>query len=150
MQLGQTHLPALLSQMRSLISSGWDPEEPTYFFSVSLDMFAVLSNHQTLHVIPCSHALIGLCQPWLKRCSPHINWSTGNMVSWSSFCHSSCRQSALALTVLAPVLSLLTELLDLTSAPSVCCEKREVLSKQHSLALPPRWPYGCFSLTFFP
>eukprot|EP00064_Thunnus_orientalis_P022023 superscaffoldBa00007079_g22202 len=101
-------------------------------------------NHHEMiqfHIIPSSQTPI-ILQLWLKRHNPHIDWSTGKVVSWSSFCHSSCLKSALA-PVKAAVPRPVTETPELSSIPSVYHDLREVFSKQRALSLPPRHPYDC-------
>ena len=83
-----------------------------------------------------------LGHPWLELHNPQIDWSTSKIMGWSSFCHSSCLQSALP-----PV--------DISVAPSPCVppdlstvppeyhDVGEVFSKERALSLPPHRPYDC-------
>lgn len=83
-----------------------------------------------------------LGQPWLKRPNPHIDWSAGKVVSWSSLCYSSCLQSALALVKrTAPSPS--PEPPDLSSIPSTYHNLGEVFNKQRALSLPLHRSYDC-------
>lgn len=59
----------------------------------------ISGNHQEqirFHLISSPHAPVILGQPWLRLHNPHLNWSAGKVVSWSSYCHSTYLQSALA------------------------------------------------------
>lgn len=47
-------------------------------------------------IISSPHVPVVFSQSWLRRHNPHIDWSTGAVVSWSTFCHSHCHQSASA------------------------------------------------------
>lgn len=47
------------------------------------------------HLFFSPHATIILGQPWLKLHNPHLDWSSGKVVCWSSFSCHSCLQSAL-------------------------------------------------------
>lgn len=94
------------------------------------------------HVMPSSRAPIVLGLPWLQKHNPHIDWSAGKVVSWSSFCHASCLQSALSpVDAVSP--SSASEPPDLTSIPSVYHDIGEVFSKKRALSLPPHRPYDC-------
>lgn len=109
-------------------------------------MHLILSeNHHEyiqFHLISSPHAPIVLGHPWLRAHNPHIDWSVGKIVSWSSVCLSSCLQSALA-PVEAAVPSPTAEHSDLYSVPPVYHDLREVFSKQCTLSLPPHCPYDC-------
>ncbi len=95
--------------------------------------FFVFSAHQTPLVIG---------HPWLKRHNPHIDWSLGKILSLSSFCHSSCLQSALPPTE-ANVTPLVVPSPDLSNMPSVYHDLGEVFSKERALSLPPHHSHDC-------
>lgn len=80
--------------------------------------------------------------PWLKIHNPHIDWSMCNVVSWSSFCHKSCLQSALppAECASSPQVPAAP---DLTSVPQEYHDLGEAFSKERALSLPPHRPYDC-------
>ena len=86
-------------------------------------------------MFPSSQAPMVLSQPWLTRDNPHIDWSTSKVVSWGSFFHFTCLQSALApvQVVGAPPV---TKTPDLSSVPPIYHALREVFSKQNALSLP--------------
>ena len=84
--------------------------------SVPLSM-ALSGNHTevlTFHLIrsPQQPLILGL--PWLKRHNPHIDWSTGSILQWSSLCHASCLRSASS-PVSNPLIP--TEFSDLSNVP---------------------------------
>ena len=79
--------------------------------------------------------------PWLKRHNPQFDWASGKVVSWSTFCHSTCLQSALS-----PAeggVPLPQEPPDLYLVPPIYHDLGEVFSKCRALALPPHRPYDC-------
>lgn len=54
-------------------------------------------NHRekiSFHIMPSSQAPLVLRLPWLQVHNLVIDWVAGRVVSWSSFCHSSCLKSA--------------------------------------------------------
>ncbi|XP_059827473.1 heat shock factor protein 5-like [Hypanus sabinus] len=90
------------------------------------------------------HAPIVLGYPWLSRHNPHIDWSTRKMVSWSSFCHSTCLQSALsAVEVTTTSSASETTPPNLSKVPAEYHNLGKVFSKQRALSLPPHCPYNC-------
>ena len=57
----------------------------------------VSGNHHeklTFHLLSSPHTPIVLGHPWLKMHNPHIDWSAGKILGWSSLCHSVCLKSA--------------------------------------------------------
>lgn len=106
-------------------------------------------NHReriSYHVIPSSHAPLVLGLPWLQKHNPVIDWVSGRVISWSSFCHSTCLKSAqpscalkncvtppeltfllcllyttISLKCLASIGPCLYLLTDPTTAPLTCC-----------------------------
>ncbi len=85
---------------------------------------------------------------WLKLPNPHIDWSAGKIISWGSFCHSTCLQYAHppAEGVSTP---LPTSPAMLTSVLSVYHGLDKVFSKERAVSLPPHWPYDC-AIEFLP
>lgn len=101
-------------------------------------------NHKeiiTFFVFDCVHIPLVLGLPWLKLHCPHIDWSVGQVLSWSSFCHSHCLQSALppVFSRSAPV----PESPDLSSVPPCYHDLGPVFSKPQALSLAPHRPYDC-------
>lgn len=95
------------------------------------------------HVMPFSQALLLLGLPWLTKHNPVTDWVTGRVVSWSSFCHSPClnsAQSPCALNCDAP-----PESPNVSAVPSVYHDLAEVFSKHKAVSLPPHRPYDCAS-----
>jgi len=83
-----------------------------------------------------------LGHPWLKQHNPHIDWTTSRIIEWSSFCHSSCLQSALP-PIEVSVASPRSAVLDLSLVPTEYHDLGEVFSKERALSLPPHRPYDC-------
>ncbi|KAJ0068821.1 hypothetical protein NL108_011442 [Boleophthalmus pectinirostris] len=79
---------------------------------------------------------------WLKIHNPVIDWSLNKIVSWSSFCHQSCLQSALPLSEETKT-KLPVSTPDLTYVPPEYHDLGEVFSKKKALSLPPHRPYDC-------
>lgn len=89
-----------------------------------------------------SHAPLVLGLLWLLKHNPVIDWAAGKIISWSSFCHSSCLKSALLLCSKSHSASP-PEPPDLSSVPPAYHDLAEVFSKQRALSLPPHRPYDC-------
>ncbi|KAJ8012622.1 hypothetical protein DPEC_G00044780 [Dallia pectoralis] len=88
------------------------------------------------YIISSSHAPVILGQPWLRQHNPHFDWTSGSVVSWSSYCHSTCLQSArspVGLAVSPPA----SEPPDLTSVPLVYHDVGEVFGKRRALSASP-------------
>ena len=105
----------------------------------------VSGNHHEqiqFHIIASPLAPVVLGQPWLRLHNPHIDWTAAKVVSWSSFCHSTCLRSARspAEDTVSPVFS---EPPDLSKVPAVYHDLGEAFSKQLALSLPPHRPYDC-------
>lgn len=101
-------------------------------------------NHKesiVFHIFDCKHSPLVLGLPWLKLHNPQIDWSTGRIISWSTFCHSNCLLSALpsVCSESTPV----PETPDLSAVPPVYHDLRAVFSKHHAMSLPPHRPYDC-------
>ena len=81
-----------------------------------------------------------LGRPWLAQHEPHIAWSSGNILEWSSSCHARCLQAAPGPAVqtvpIAPPP-------DLSSVPPEYHDLGEVFSKTRAQSLPPHRPYDC-------
>ncbi len=88
---------------------------------------------------PTSPLVLGL--PWLKIHNPNIDWQTSKIVSWSTYCHTHCLQSAVP-TVETPS-SASFKSPDLSSVPLEYHELSQVFSKDLALSLPPHRPYDC-------
>ena len=84
--------------------------------SAPLQMSMSGNHTETLafHLIYSPQQPIILGYPWLRRHNPHIDWSTGTILQWSSHCHAVCLKAALST---APSLSTLSEFPDLSSVP---------------------------------
>lgn len=78
--------------------------------------------------------------PWLKIHNPLIDW-TGGKISWSSFCHSTCLQSAIPPTEGSVRTRPMPP--DLTTVPEDYHDLGEVFNKEKALSLPPHRPYDC-------
>ncbi len=72
---------------------------------------------------------------WLKQHNPHIDWSVGKIVAWSTYCLSSCLQSALS-PASDSTLRDTARPPDLSSIPAVYHDLREVFSKDLAVSLP--------------
>ena len=92
--------------------------------------------------MPSSHAPLVLGLPWLQKHNPVIDWVMGRVVSWSSFCHSSCLKSAHSPCTLKNYVAP-PEPLDVSSVPPVYHGLAEVFSKHRAMSLPPHRPYDC-------
>ena len=108
-----------------------------------LELIVSGNHHETLqfHVIRSPLTSLVLGRPWLKRHNPHFDWSSGKVVNWSTFCHSTCLQSALSPAgggVSSPHVPP-----DLSLVPPTYHDLGEVFSKCRALTLPPHRPYDC-------
>ncbi len=106
-----------------LILSGNHCECLQFFFIISSPLTSLVLGH-----------------PWLKKHNPRTDWSAIKIISWSSFCHSTCPQSTHP-PVEVPSILLPSSPPTLTSVPSVYHDSGEVFSK--ALSLPPHHPYDC-------
>lgn len=103
----------------------------------------VSGNHHELikfNLISSPHSPLILGYPWLKTHNPHFDWRNGRIFSWSSFCHSTCLQSALPPA--GPVVTAF-EPPDLSTVPADYHDLAEAFSKERALSLPPHRPYDC-------
>ena len=81
-----------------------------------------------------------LGRPWLAQHEPHIAWSSGNILEWSSSCHARCLQAAPGPAVRAVPIAPPP---DLSSVPPEYHDLGEVFSKTRAQSLPPHRPYDC-------
>lgn len=86
---------------------------------------------------PC--IVLGL--PWLRKHNPQVNWQTGEIISWSPFCHQCCLLSAYPSANSKNTPS--SEPINLESVPSQYHDLAPVFSKSRACSLPPHRPYDC-------
>lgn len=105
----------------------------------------ISGNHHELiqfHVISAPQSPLVLGYTWLALHNPHIDWTTGTVLSWSPHCAARCLRS-----VVPPTLSATSdptpEPTDLSGVPSVYHDLGEVFRKDLALSLPPHRPYDC-------
>lgn len=101
-------------------------------------------NHQErirLHVIDCPQTPLVLGIPWLQLHNPHIDWTSGKIIPWSSFFPANCLHSALVPAFTEPPTQ--PESSDLSNVPKEYHNLAPVFSKQEALSLPSHWPYDC-------
>jgi len=92
----------------------------------------VAGNHvetRQLYLIQSLSVPVILGHPWLVQHEPHVAWSFGTILEWSSSCHVQCLQAA---TSPSP-------------RPTPCLSLRStmVFSKTQAQSLPPHRPYSC-------
>ena len=111
--------------------------------TMPLELIVSGNHHEMLnfHVILSPLTPLVLGHPWLKWHNPQFDWSSGKVVSWSTFCHSTCLQSALFPA--EGVVPLPEETPDLSLVPPIYHDLGEVFSKCCALTLPPHRPYDC-------
>ena len=100
-------------------------------------------NHHELlrfNLISSPHTPLVLGYPWLKTHNPQFDWLNGKVLSWSSFCHATCLQSAISP---AETNMIYAEPPDLSHVPEQYHDLAEVFSKERALSLPPHRPYDC-------
>uniref|UniRef100_A0A8C6KJR4 Gypsy retrotransposon integrase-like protein 1 n=1 Tax=Nothobranchius furzeri TaxID=105023 RepID=A0A8C6KJR4_NOTFU len=105
----------------------------------------ISGNHvETLSFLlfPIKQSPIVLGFNWLQRHNPSLNWHNLRVDSWSSFCHSSCLQSAL-LPNSAPFSQTEGETSDLSHVPDIYHDLNQVFNKHKASCLPPHRPYDC-------
>ncbi len=79
-----------------------------------------------------------LGHPWLLQHNPHLDWSTGAILSWGPTCHVTCLiQSSTDSTLESQ------EPLDLSQVPTQYHHLKAVFSKNKSMSLPPHHPSDC-------
>ena len=93
----------------------------------------VSGNHSEsiqLLLIKSSHIPDVLGFSWLQKHDPDIDWTTGSILGWSSFCHSHCLKAAQPLSMAS----------DLSAVPAEYHDLLEVFSNTRATSLPPRRP----------
>ena len=99
-------------------------------------------NHQEtvrFHILQSPRHPLLLGFPWLRRHNPHLDWTTGAILGWSSSCHQFCLKQAAAperttsFSTAPDVLEVRAEYLDF----------REMFSKARATSLPLHTPYDC-------
>ncbi len=71
-----------------------------------------------------------LGHPWLMRHNPHINWSSGEVLSWGSLCQDSCLKSH-------RIIPEDLKSIDLSRVPSEYHHLQSVFCKERATVLPP-------------
>ncbi|XDV14192.1 hypothetical protein PO909_002370 [Leuciscus waleckii] len=102
-----------------------------------LHMRTGLLHHEKIH--PHTPVILGL--PWLRNHNPHLQWTTGQIVSWGESCFSRCLSTVKPL----PVRSI-SEPRDesmLSRLPAVYHDLAEAFSKVKATQLPPHREYDC-------
>ncbi|KAK3575223.1 hypothetical protein QTP86_022709, partial [Hemibagrus guttatus] len=84
---------------------------------------------------PAFHVILG--HPWIAQHNPHLDWSTGTVLTWSSTFQTTCLIQSTAHLILEP-----SEPLDLLRVPSQY-HLKAVFSKKRATSLPPHHPYDC-------
>ena len=99
------------------------------------------NHHETLqfHILPSPRHPLLLGFPWLRRHNPHLDWTTGAILGWSSSCHQVCLKQAAAPQTSARTSSST----DVLGVPAEYLDFREVFSKAKATSLPPHRPYDC-------
>lgn len=92
-------------------------------------------------VFSCKDSPVLLGLPWLARHNPHIDWSSGKILGWSTFCLAHCLRSASQFRRVPGSPS--GEEVDLCGIPESYHDLREVFSKTRATSLPPHRPYDC-------
>lgn len=90
------------------------------------------------HLIQSLEFPVILGHPWLLHHNPHLDWSTGAILSWGPTCPVTC------LTPSSPDPTLETqESLDLSQIPTQYHHLKAVFIKRKATSLPPHRPYDC-------
>lgn len=92
-----------------------------------------------LHILRSPHHPLILGFPWLLRHNPHIDWSTGSILSWTSSCQQICLKQDLAI----PRSVHSSPPPDLPGVPQEYHDLREVFCKARATSLPPHRPFDC-------
>ena len=91
-------------------------------------------------VLHAPTAPLVLGRPWLDKHDPHISWSSGRILGWSTACHANCLRSALSPSSgTKPPVSPPS----LAGIPTAYHDLTPVFSKESALSLPPHRPYDC-------
>jgi len=84
--------------------------------------------------------------PWLVKHNPHIDWSTGRVMAWSTGCQGKCLGERTAPTMINTVSAHPTtesQYPDLPTVPRCYHHLKEVFNKAKATSLPPHRPYDC-------
>ncbi|KAK3518249.1 hypothetical protein QTP70_034616 [Hemibagrus guttatus] len=90
------------------------------------------------HLIQSPEFPVILGYPWLLQHNPHLDWSTGTVLSWGSTCQTTCMGQSSPDPVLES-----QESLDLSQVPIQYHHLKAVFSKKKATSLPPHRPYDC-------
>uniref|UniRef100_A0A4W6DG68 DUF4939 domain-containing protein n=1 Tax=Lates calcarifer TaxID=8187 RepID=A0A4W6DG68_LATCA len=111
---------------------------------ISLSFGNVHSEKLSFHLVNAPHHPLLLGLPWLKTHNPHIDWSSGQILSWGDACQHYCLSEKQALPVPVTVTEETGSLpVDLAGVPSCYADLQEVFSKTKAASLPPHRPYDC-------
>ncbi len=77
-----------------------------------------------------------LGHPWLMRHNPHINWLSGEVLSWGSLCQDSCLKSH-------RIIPEDLKSINLSRVPSEYHHLQSVFCKERATVLPPHRSYDC-------
>lgn len=95
----------------------------------------------SLKLMKSPSAPIVLGHPWLVLHNPHLDWSAGKIINWSSGCQNVCLQSALLPT--EGSIPPRDKNLDLSCIPACYHDLAKVFSKDCATSLPSHRPYDC-------
>lgn len=109
--------------------------------TVPIHMLLSGNHHETIqfHILSSPRHLLLLGFPWLRCHNPHIDWTTGAILSWSPTCHQVCLKQATASqssTCSSPAP-------DTSGVPTEYLDFRKVFSEAKATSLPPQRPYDC-------
>lgn len=109
--------------------------------SLNLRMSGNHSETIIFHIIDSPQFPLILGYPWLVKHNPHIDWSSGKVLEWSTNCHKSCLLSASSSQPKSVAVS--PEYPDLSKVPPEYLDLKEVFNKARATSLPPHRPYDC-------
>lgn len=103
--------------------------------SAPVHMLLAGNHHETVqfNILRTPRHPLVLGYPWLRRHNPHIDWTSGVILSWSPTCHQVCLKEASPDT--ASVISAAPP--DLAGVPEEYHDLREVFSKPKATSLLP-------------
>lgn len=109
--------------------------------SVPVRMVMAGNHHETVqfYVLQSPRHPLVLGYPWLRRHNPHIDWTSGVILSWSQACHQVCLKDAAPGSAPAGT----NNRPDLSRVPEEYHDLWEVFSKAKATSLPPHRPYDC-------
>lgn len=90
------------------------------------------------HLIQSPEFPVILGHPWLLHHNPHLDWSTGTVLSWGPTCHVTCFVQSSPDPILES-----QDPLDLSQVPSQYHDLKAVFNKKKATSLPPHRPYDC-------